>query len=187
MNRIILENYLRELLKPDIYDDYCPNGLQIEGKNEISKVLFSVSATRESAEYANKINADILIVHHGLFWKFHGTKPITGPFQKRISPLIKKDINLIAYHLPLDGHLQIGNAAAVAELINLKNLAPFGNYKGASTGVWGEFSTPIKAIDLKKILETKLNHGVLYSSPFDSSNDLKTVAIITGGANSEWR
>lgn len=187
MNRILLENYLNELLLPHNYDDYCPNGLQIEGKLDISRVLFSVSATRESAEYANKIDADLLVVHHGLFWKFHGPKTITGPFLKRISPLIKKDINLMAYHLPLDGQLQVGNAAAIAQMIGLNNLAPFGNYKGASTGVWGEFPSPMKASELKKILETRLNHAVLYSSPIETSDVLKKVAIITGGANSEWK
>lgn len=104
MNRSELDDFLKKLLKPELFDDYCPNGLQIEGISEIKKVLFAVSATRESAEYAQKIKAHALVVHHGLFWKFHGTKPLTGAFYNRVAPLVKSDINLFGYHLPLDSH-----------------------------------------------------------------------------------
>lgn len=186
MKRAELDAYLKELLKPELFDDYCPNGLQIEGKADIKKVVFAVSATRESAEYAVKVKADALIVHHGLFWKFHGAKTITGPFYHRVAPLIKNDINLLGYHLPLDSHLEFGNAASVARILNLTDLSPFGQYKGAFTGVRGSMIGDLSGDELKKILEEKLNHTVLYSAPFEK-NKIKTVGIITGGANSEWR
>ena len=188
MQRSELENYLKTLLKPESFDDYCPNGLQIEGKEEIKHVVFSVSATRESALYAASIKACALIVHHGLFWKFHGTKTLTGSFFKRIEPLIKNDISLFAYHLPLDSHLEIGNAASLAREINLTTLTPFGQYKGAFTGIKGEFQNPISPLELKTLLEKKLNHSVLYSNPLENSKEkIKTIGIITGGANSQWR
>lgn len=186
-----LELYLKNLLSPELFDDYCPNGLQIEGRSSIKKIVFSVSATRESSEYAAKKKACALIVHHGVFWKFHGTRTLTGPFAKRVFPLIKNDINLFGYHLPLDGHLEFGNAASLAKLLNLTNLSSFGNYKGASTGIKGEFERPIKALELKKLLSEKLQHSVLYSNPTENfgnrSDEIKSIGIITGGANSEWR
>lgn len=181
-----LESYLKTLLKPELFDDYCPNGLQVEGKSEIKKVLFAVSATRESAEYAVKIKADALVVHHGLFWKFHGTRTLTGPFYKRVAPLLKNDINLFGYHLPLDAQEEVGNAVSIARLIEMEDLKPFGNYKGAFTGTMGILKTPISGMELKKLLEVKLNHSVHYSNPIEAKS-IKKIGIITGGANSEWR
>ena len=182
-----LEFFLKETLKPELFDDYCPNGIQIEGKNKIKKILFALSATRESVEYAVQIRADALIVHHGVFWKFHGLRTLTGPFAKRIFPLIKSEINLLAYHLPLDGHLEIGNAAVLAKLIGLTNLENFGQYKGASTGIKGVFNKSLPPIELKNRLQEKLQHSILYSNPLEGKKEIHSVGIITGGANSEWR
>lgn len=187
MKTVELEEYLKTLLKPELFDDYCPNGLQIEGKDEIKKIVFAVSATRESADYAAKVKADALIVHHGVFWKFHGTRTLTGPFAKRLFPLIRNEINLFGYHLPLDGHPEIGNATSVAKAIGLTNLSSFGNYKGASTGIMGELPTPLQGGDLRELLGKKLNHQVLYSNPTETDGMIKKIGIITGGANSEWR
>ena len=181
-----LEQYLKTLFKPELFDDYCPNGLQVEGKFEIKKILFALSATRESAEYASTIKADALIVHHGLFWKFHGTKTLTGTFYKRVAPLIKNDINLFGYHLPLDAHPQVGNAVSIAKLIDLEELTPFGNHKGSSTGTMGCLKKSMTGLELKNLLEEKLQHAVLYSNPIDGVS-IKKIGIITGGANSEWR
>ncbi len=185
ITRSDLENYFNQLLSPELFDDYCPNGLQIEGKEEIRQILFSVSATSESAQKAASLNACALVVHHGLFWKFHGTKPLTGTFYKRVSPLVKNDINLFGYHLPLDSHIELGNAASIANLLGLCELAPFGFYKGSYSGVKGKFSNPTDGLELKKILETKLNHNVMYSNPGEGL--ISSVGIITGGANSQWR
>ena len=186
MQRHELDLFLKTLLKPELFDDYCPNGLQIEGKEDIRKILFAVSATRESVEYAAKIKASALIVHHGLFWKFHGTRTISGPFYKRVAPLIKNDINLFGYHLPLDGHAEVGNATSIARLLEMSDLQPFGNHKGASTGIMGSLPRELSGLELKKLLEAKLNHAVIYSNPFDAK-PIKKIGIITGGANSEWR
>ena len=186
MKRIELENFLKQLLRPELFDDYCPNGLQIEGSEELKKIIFAVSATKESCEYAAQTKAQALIVHHGVFWKFHGTRTLTGPFAKRLFPLIKNDINLLAYHLPLDGHPEIGNAAALAKLIGLTNLSSFGSYKGMSTGIMGELNKPVHGNDFKNLLEEKLNHAILYSEPNESKALISKIGIITGGANSQW-
>lgn len=182
-----LELFLKTLLKPELYDDYCPNGLQIEGRSTLKKILFAVSATRESTEYAALHKACALIVHHGVFWKFHGARTLTGPFAKRLFPLIKNEINLFGYHLPLDGHLEIGNAASLAREIGLVNLSSFGSYKGMSTGIKGEFKNPIDSSVLKNLLSEKLQHSILYSNPLFVRAEIKSLGIITGGANSEWR
>jgi len=184
-SRSELNKFLNSLLKPYEFSDYGPNGLQIEGKKEIKKIAFAVSATADSIEKAISENADCLVVHHGLFWSFHGAKKITGAFYKRIAPLIKSEINLFAYHLPLDAHPIVGNAAALAEAIQMSELTPFGDYKGCPTGVKGKLQKPIKAIQLQEKLEAVLNHQVLLASP-NEDEIIKSIGIITGGANSDW-
>ena len=146
-------SFLNSELNIREYQDYGPNGLQIEGKEEVSKIAYAVSATRDSVEKAVALGADMLIVHHGLFWKFHGVRTITDAFAKRVKPLIQNDINLLGYHLPLDGNLEFGNAAAVANRIQLKGLEPFGDYKGMPTGVKGNFETPLTVNELQSRLK----------------------------------
>lgn len=170
---------------PETFQDYGPNGLQIEGSETIKHIAFAVSATKDSVQRTIEIGADTLIVHHGLFWKFHGPKTLTGPFAKRVIPLVKNDINLFGFHLPLDGHQEVGNAVSVAHLIGLEDLQPFGEYKGAMTGTKGHFKNPIKADELSLLLEKKLNHKVILSSP-NPEDKISTLGIITGGANSDW-
>ena len=176
---------LNNLLNIKNYSDYGPNGLQVEGHSSINKIAFAVSATRYTVTKAAELGANALIVHHGLFWKFHGPKTLTGSFFKRVEPLIKHNINLIGYHLPLDAHLTHGNAAAVAELLELGNLKPFGDHKGMPTGVWGEFTKEISPSALSQKIEEVLEHKVIHSSP--NNNPIKTMGIITGGANGDWR
>lgn len=185
INRIELESFYNTLLNSNNYDDYGPNGLQIEGRTKITKVAFAVSATRDSIEQAIQNKADALVVHHGLFWKFHGPKTLTGPFAKRVFPLIKNEINLLAYHLPLDGHAEIGNAAALATLLDCIDLQAFGNFKGMPTGVKAFLKQPLSAQKLANKLEVTLNHSVIMASA-DSSQLIHSIGIITGGANSEW-
>ncbi len=180
-----LAQFFNTLLNPSGYDDYCPNGLQIEGAAEIQKIAFAISASKDSIEQAVKQNADALVVHHGLFWKFHGPKIITGPFAKRVIPLIKNNINLFAYHLPLDGHPDVGNAAVLGKLIGCIKQLAFGDYKGSATGIKGVLEHPLSAKALATKLEHILHHPVMLAS-IDNSQLINSVGIITGGANSEW-
>lgn len=185
MQRTDLLNFTDNYLNISNYQDYGPNGLQIEGKTEIRKLAFAVSATKYSVNKAVQLEADILFVHHGLFWKFHGPKPITKAFYHRVAPLIKNDINLVGYHLPLDGHIEIGNAASVASRIELSDLKPFGDHKGMHTGVQGKFKNPINPQDLKSKLNHTLQHEIIHAE--GASDSIQTLGIITGGANSDWR
>ncbi|MGZ4993604.1 MAG: Nif3-like dinuclear metal center hexameric protein [Methylobacter sp.] len=181
-----LNDYYQVLLRPETYADYCPNGLQIEGTGHIARIAFAVSATRDSIEQAVANKADALVVHHGLFWTFHGAKPLTGAFARRVFPLVKNNINLFGYHLPLDGHPDIGNAATLGQLIGCARHQPFGDYKGSATGIKGVLEQPLSAIELQQKLEIVLKHNVILATP-DSNALIRSVGIITGGANSEWR
>ncbi|MCK9394381.1 MAG: Nif3-like dinuclear metal center hexameric protein [Methylobacter sp.] len=181
-----LNDYYQALLRPDTYADYCPNGLQIEGAEYIERIAFAVSATRDSINQAVENKADALVVHHGLFWTFHGAKPLTGAFAQRIFPLVKNNINLLGYHLPLDGHPDVGNAAVLGQLLDCRQQQPFGDYKGSATGIKGALEQPLTAVALQQKLEAVLKHHVILATP-DNNALIRSVGIITGGANSEWR
>lgn len=185
MHRNELTNYLNDLLQPENFKDYCPNGMQVEGSETIHKVAFAVSATRDSITQAVELGADTLITHHGLIWHFHGARPLTGHFGKRIAPLIKHNINLFAYHLPLDAHPEVGNAAILGQLIGCHQQTAFGDYKGCPTGIEGLLSEPLSAKELGIKLQSVLNHDIIIASP-DENQTIESVGIITGGANSDW-
>lgn len=181
-----LNQFYSELLAPEQFKDYCPNGLQIEGCEQINKIAFAVSASRDSIQQAIAKKAQALVVHHGLFWKFHGARCLTGPFARRVFPLVQHNINLFAYHLPLDAHPEFGNAATLGKYIGLEQQLPFGLYQGCPTGVKGKLSNPLSGTALKVALETLLDHKVILASE-NPQQLIHSVGIITGGANSEWR
>lgn len=185
IHRLELQHFLDKTLNSFLFKDYGPNGLQIEGKEEIKKIAFSVSATLDSISQAVALHADALIVHHGILWNAQGPRPIVGSQYKRMAPLIKNDINLLAYHLPLDGHLEIGTAASIAKELNLQIKAPYGEYKGMPTGVWGEFASPLLPGELCQKVKMATEHNVISTPSLVSS--IKTLAIITGGSSHGWR
>jgi dinuclear metal center YbgI/SA1388 family protein len=183
--RYALHRFLTELLKPQDFADYGPNGLQIEGAETIDRIAFAVSATAHSALLSAESHAQALIVHHGLFWKFHGPKTLTGPFARRVFPLVRNHVNLFAYHLPLDAHPEVGNAASLARALDMVKLKPFGDYEGCPTGVQGRFPEPLAAAALRDRLAEVLDHPVLLASP-EEHILVRSAGIITGGANRDW-
>ncbi len=185
VKRKVLEKKLNKYLEIYNFQDYGPNGLQIQGRDNISTIAFAVSATADSIKKAVEAKADALIVHHGLFWKFHGVRTITGPFANRVKPLIQNDINLLGYHLPLDAHPVVGNAAVITQKLSMTALKPFGDHKGAPTGLRGNLERPTKVCDLQNQLREILNHEVILSSP-NSDQVISSLGIITGGANGDW-
>ena len=185
MERNKLTQYLNDFLQIDQFEDYGPNGLQVEGSVEVERVAFSVSATVESALGACEGQAQALIVHHGLFWHSFGTRVLVGAFKKRVAPLLSGKINLYGYHLPLDAHREVGNAAGLAQAIEMEVEGPFGDYKGSPTGVWGQLSAPMAPGDFRSRLEKAIGREAFYSAP-EHSSSLKTIGIITGGAGSDW-
>lgn len=180
-----VKNYFDQLLTPALFEDYTPNGLQVEGKSQLKRIAFAVSATQDSLRQAQEWGADAIVVHHGIFWKYQGARTITGAWGERVKLCVKHDLNLFAYHLPLDAHPEVGNASSLAKEIGLANLEPFALHKRQPLGVKGEFAQGITAKELKKKLETNLKHNVILATPGEDKL-IKKMGIITGGANNDW-
>ena len=111
---------LDDLLEVDKVSDYCPNGLQVEGRTEVRRVVTAVSASRALFTRAVDHQAHLVLVHHGILWNGPEPPRLVGAFRERVRLLIANDISLVAYHLPLDRHLQLGNAAQLARVATLK-------------------------------------------------------------------
>lgn len=131
-----IEKFLSDYLRPDQFIDPALNGAQVTGRDEIKRIVTGVSACLELFERAAEIEADMIIVHHGLFFGSNPT-PVKGSFKARLKFLLEREINLFGYHLPLDAHPQIGNNAQLAKTLKLRALAPFGIYKGQPIGTHG--------------------------------------------------
>ena len=180
IDRNALLDYLDEYLEASRGEDYCPNGLQVEGKKSIRRIVLGVSACLELFERAAASDTDAILVHHGLLWK-GDTRRITGLQHGRIATLIRSDMNLIAYHLPLDRHPEVGNNAVAASALGLGEVEPFGVYEGLSIGFKGVLpsATPVAEI------ETRCK--AIFEQPplmFDFGPDLvRSVGIISGAAS----
>ncbi|CAC9496920.1 GTP cyclohydrolase 1 type 2 homolog YbgI [uncultured Gammaproteobacteria bacterium] len=175
VNQEILAGYCQQYLRVDKFDDYCPNGLQIQGKPDIKKIISGVSANQDLIDAAIDEKADALFVHHGFFWKNEASE-IIGIKKNRIKALLDNDINLYAYHLPLDAHTTVGNNIQLAQRLNIKNPEPIGD-----TLVWqGEVETTLSK--LSNTIEQALNRVPLVFGDDDKS--LKRIAWCTGGAQS---
>ncbi len=124
-DRIQLHAALDTLLQPDRFKDFCPNGLQVEGQVEVGKVVSGVTASLALIEAAIAAKADTLIVHHGLFWRGYDGR-VTGWMRQRLGLLLAHNINLFAYHLPLDAHPDLGNNAQLGQRLGLQAEGRFG-------------------------------------------------------------
>lgn len=125
--------FLDELLDTAAFDDVAVNGLQVPGRRAVARVVTGVSATRELVERAVALQADLVLVHHGLFWTFDGPG-LTPLVLERLRPLLRHDVNLVAYHLPLDAHGEHGNNALLAEALGAGDHAPFADSRGQPVG-----------------------------------------------------
>jgi dinuclear metal center YbgI/SA1388 family protein len=149
--------FLDQLLEPERFDDYGPNGVQVPGGSEVSTVVTGVSAHVALIEAAAEAGADLLLVHHGLFWRGMPLE-ITPSLHRRLKPLFVHGIALAAYHLPLDGHPEHGNNALLAEGLGCTATEPFGLHNGTPVGVAGTFAGDgISADDLIDRV-TRLTH-----------------------------
>ena len=137
MKREELVGYLDELLVPGKFRDYCPNGLQVEGRAEITRIVAGVTASQDLLDAAVALHADAILVHHGYFWKGEDGR-VTGIRRQRLATLLAKDINLLAYHLPLDAHPELGNNAQLARLLGFVPESRFGEQDIAWLGALAE-------------------------------------------------
>ena len=131
--------FLDDLLDSAAYDDYGPNGLQVPGKSEIQTVVTGVSANAELFTRARAESADLVLVHHGLFWA-GPPRGLDHPSKRRLQLLFDADLALAAYHLPLDGHLEVGNNALLAAALGAEDVAPFAAHNATTIGVRARFA-----------------------------------------------
>ncbi|UXI02075.1 Nif3-like dinuclear metal center hexameric protein [Photobacterium sp. TY1-4] len=178
MNHLTLEAVLNELLSPHLIKDYCPNGLQVEGKTEVSKVIAGVTASQALIDRAIEAQADALLVHHGYFWKGEPSE-IRGMKFRRIKALIDHGINLYAYHLPLDVHPQLGNNAQLAKLLEIEVLGGMEAGNPQSVSVYGQFDRPLTGEELASRLAIALHREPLHIP--GGPAEIKTVGWCTGG------
>lgn len=155
---------LNNLLRPELFKDYAPNGLQVQGKSDIKKIVTAVTATQTVIDRAAELGADAILVHHGWFWR--GENPcIVQTKYRRLKALMDSDMSLIAYHLPLDAHLEVGNNALLGRMLGAKNCLQVGD----GHLLW------IGEIDSVTVNDLSLN----------LSKDLKRSALVLGPQNIE--
>lgn len=138
---------LDDLLQPTDFRDYGPNGLQVPGAEEVEVVVTGVSAQRALFEQAIECGAQLVIVHHGLFWEFQPVG-LSRRLAERLRSLFAHDINLVAYHLPLDAHPEVGNNALLARALGCAAHEPFAEHRGTPIGRLGRFEEPVAVGEL---------------------------------------
>jgi dinuclear metal center YbgI/SA1388 family protein len=179
-NRDKIIKFINDHLGAGKIKDTSQNGLQVEGGAEINKIAFGVSASLELFKRAAASGADMVIVHHGLFWN----RPdlIKGAFGGKISLLLKNGINLAAWHLPLDKHPVIGNNAQIMKLLGAKTLKPFGLYNEELIAFKGTFARPKSAAEIISVLKKKLGAEIRHFG--FGPKMIKTLGVVSGGAES---
>ena len=178
VSRSALDEYLSELLQVTRFRDYGPNGLQVEGKPEVCKIVSGVTASRALVDAAIDAGADALLVHHGLFWKGHDGR-VTGWLKQRLERLLAHQINLFAYHLPLDAHAELGNNAQFGARMGVTADARFGEQ---DLGFIGSPAPALTTDALSARLQQLLARTVTLV-PGDG-RPLRRLAWCTGGAQS---
>jgi dinuclear metal center YbgI/SA1388 family protein len=176
MNRKQLGHLLDEILEIANFSDYSPNGLQVEGQNQIVRIITGVTASQALLKEAIQRGADTIIVHHGYFWK--GESPrIVGYRRQRLAMLLKQEINLFAYHLPLDAHPTLGNNSQWAKAMGWRCLGHFGDQ---NIGFWGELPEETTPEKLAAQLEQTLGKKPIVVG--ETAKPLRRIAWCSGGA-----
>ncbi len=182
MNRTELLAAFDTLLQPERFKDYGPNGLQVEGKADVRKIVSGVTASLALIEAAVAANADAIFVHHGLFWRGQsGT--VTGWMKQRLALLLKHDINLYAYHLPLDAHPELGNNAQLGLQLGLTATSRFGDQNLGFLGAKTDGGSFKDAFELSEHVKKVLNRPV--TQVIRAQEAIKNIACIawcSGGA-----
>lgn len=174
-----ISHYIDELLNPASFQDVCINGIQIEGKKNVRHIATSVSATLQSIQKAKRLKADILLVHHGLFLK---GKDLTlqDCLKEKLKILLNADMSLLAYHLPLDAHVELGNNWPAAKMLGFFELEPFGYFSGVPIGVKARCE-PMSQITLKNRL--RAFYGRHVETALFGAKTIQTVAIVSGSGH----
>jgi len=183
-----LRGYIDQLLDCGIYDDFTVNGLQIEGRDEIRRIVTGVSPSRRLFAAAFRWKADAVIVHHGLFWKRSTPHPLvlTGVLRDRVADILKRDVNFFAYHLPLDGDTDFGNNALIGRALGLEDLRiiPESGYRSPLIAL-GNLPVALSYEEFCKVADQTL--GKKGKRLRFSSKPISTVAIVTGAGSDCWQ
>ena len=171
-----LVNYTRQILQVERFADYCPNGLQVEGRTQVNKIVTGVSASMDFLEAAKEAGADAVLVHHGYFWK-NEDACVVGIKRNRIKFLLDNEISLLAYHLPLDAHPELGNNAQLGKILGL-NVESYSGSQGLIAQ--GYLSSPQSLGQFAEHIATKLDRVPLVMG--ELSRPVKNVSWCTGGA-----
>jgi dinuclear metal center YbgI/SA1388 family protein len=174
--RTEIASYLDTLLEAGRFRDYGPNGLQVEGRAEIGKIVSGVTASLALIEAALAAEADAILVHHGLFWKGHDGR-VTGWMKARLARLLAADVSLYAYHLPLDAHAELGNNAQFGARLKLVADARFGEQ---DLGFIGSAAQPLTPAALAALLQFRLGRAPVLVE--GDGRPIKRIAWCTGGA-----
>jgi len=171
-----LVEFLDDYLNVKEWEDKSKNGLQVEGREEVKKAVFAVDACMDVFVKAKELNADIVIVHHGLIW--NGIESVKGIVKRRLRFLLENEISLYAAHLPLDAHPSVGNNAQLLNLIGASIKGNFGEYRGRPIGFWGEFDDERSIDEIARSLKTRLNADIRV---LDFGTDgIKSVGAVSG-------
>lgn len=182
--RDAIVSYLDELLDPAGFDDHGPNGLQVPGADEVELVVTGVSASLELFDAAVAAGAQLVLCHHGLFWDFH-PRSLSAPMRRRLEVLFSGEISLLAYHLPLDAHAEVGNNALLCEALGLTRAEPFGAHRGRTIGFVGRSEDGMRLADLLDRCDSALGQ-----KPFvweTGPEAVHSVGIVSGAGASMLR
>jgi len=175
-DRSEVESQLQCLLRPETFKDYGPNGLQVEGRREVRRIVSGVTASLAFIDAAIETGADTLLVHHGLFWRGQDGR-LTGWLRQRVARLMAHDINLFAYHLPLDAHAELGNNAQLGVRLGLRADGRFGDQDLGFIGPAGPWAD---LLALTSGVQTALGRAAV--SVAGDGRALRRVAWCSGGA-----
>lgn len=178
MQRQELISILNSWLKPELVQDYCPNGLQVQGRLEIEKVVTGVTASQALIDQAVAAEAQAIIVHHGYFWKGEA-EPIVGMKHRRISTLLQHKINLIAYHLPLDIHPEFGNNQQLLSLLGCVENEPVIGIKPDGILQLGLLPEALSGYELADRIEFQLGRTLVACEL--NEQPIQRIAVCTGG------
>lgn len=176
-----LVDYTNGLLQSNSFSDYCPNGLQVEGRPQVRTIVSGVTASLALLEAAAAAGADAVLVHHGYFWKGEDAR-VTGMRRARLRQLLTTDTSLLAWHLPLDAHAELGNNAQLARVLGLQQSGSFGEEGGLQLACEGDLAEPCTPADLCGHIEQCLDRTPQHIP--GSAQTISRVGWCTGAAQS---
>lgn len=176
-----LVRYTNQLLNIDAFQDYCPNGLQVEGRTEVRKIISGVTASQALVDAAVTAGADVLLVHHGYFWKGEDAC-VTGMKRRRLASLLAAELSLLAYHLPLDAHPEVGNNAGLGAALGIPIERWFGAGRGPDIACFGTLAQPLSGAAFGARLAVVLGRTPQFIAGGDHA--IRRVGWCTGAAQS---